>query len=155
MQRVHALPLADHLALGRLDLFAQAMVGGGEDDPDVKALTIALVNGRIVDATIRCLFYLCRQPFRVLLTCSAQNAAVDRYTRAGFPSAVFFHVFQLIWIVCDGGWNAPHTSSWSPSGSSRGRTHNTALASYFSRVGYSPPKGVWSARGGLLLSFRR
>lgn len=31
----------------------QAMVGSGEDDPDVKALTIALVNGRIVDATIR------------------------------------------------------------------------------------------------------
>lgn len=35
------------------DLFGQAMVGSGEDDPDVKALTIALVNGRIVDATIR------------------------------------------------------------------------------------------------------
>lgn len=31
----------------------QAMVGSAEDDPDVKALTIALVNGRIVDATIR------------------------------------------------------------------------------------------------------
>lgn len=31
----------------------QAMVGSAEDDPDIKALTIALVNGRIVDATIR------------------------------------------------------------------------------------------------------
>eukprot|EP00752_Nemacystus_decipiens_P011080 g9844.t1 len=31
----------------------QATVGNAEDDPDVKALTIALVNGRIVDATIR------------------------------------------------------------------------------------------------------
>ena len=29
------------------------MVGSAEDDPDIKALTIALVNGRIVDATIR------------------------------------------------------------------------------------------------------
>lgn len=29
------------------------MVGGAEDDPDVNALTIALVNGRIVDSTIR------------------------------------------------------------------------------------------------------
>eukprot|EP00903_Cladosiphon_okamuranus_P007131 g6928.t1 len=31
----------------------QATVGNAEDDPDVKELTIALVNGRIVDATIR------------------------------------------------------------------------------------------------------
>lgn len=37
-----------------LHLFGQATVGNAEDDPDVKALTIALVNGRIVDATIRC-----------------------------------------------------------------------------------------------------
>lgn len=29
------------------------MVGNSEDDAEVKALTIALVNGRIVDATIR------------------------------------------------------------------------------------------------------
>lgn len=91
MQCVQALRLTDPLALGRLDLFAQAMVGGGEDDPDVKALTIALVNGRIVDATIRCLFYGCRQPFRVLLICAAQCAAVDRYTtRAVFPFRFFF-----------------------------------------------------------------
>ncbi|CAN0325432.1 unnamed protein product, partial [Hapterophycus canaliculatus] len=31
----------------------KATVGNAEDDSDVKALTIALVNGRIVDATIR------------------------------------------------------------------------------------------------------
>ncbi|CAM9221779.1 unnamed protein product [Ectocarpus sp. 4 AP-2014] len=31
----------------------QAAVGNADDDPDVKELTIALVNGRIVDATIR------------------------------------------------------------------------------------------------------
>lgn len=31
----------------------QKMVGNSEDDAEVKALTIALVNGRIVDATIR------------------------------------------------------------------------------------------------------
>lgn len=52
-----ALRLTDDLALVEIGLFGQAMVGSGEDDPDVKALTIALVNGRIVDAAIRCLFY--------------------------------------------------------------------------------------------------
>ncbi|CAN0211439.1 unnamed protein product [Ascophyllum nodosum] len=38
-------------AMARVQM--QAMVGSAEDDPDIKALTIALVNGRIVDATIR------------------------------------------------------------------------------------------------------
>lgn len=33
------------------------MVGSADDDPDVKALTIALVNGRIVDTTIRSAYF--------------------------------------------------------------------------------------------------